>query len=193
MFDLLVREEAGAVPVPLPGRVMVFAGADGLYSKDQAGTVKKFEGRPGVNASGCELAALAYLPADQALGNSAWTAANLAAASINKGGAFDTAQKKFIVPQGLAGLFAVSYLVTYNASSLSNVDSYIRKNGVYGFGGTRFTPWASGWGAVGGARIMALNAGDSLDLMLYLTGNSGRACMGDSMTYMSVHRIGDAE
>ncbi len=48
MFDLLMRDEGGAgVPVPLPGRGMVYLGADGLlYTKGHDGTVNALPAGP---------------------------------------------------------------------------------------------------------------------------------------------------
>ncbi len=48
MFDILMRDEAGAgVPVPLPGRGMVYLGLDGLmYTKREDGTVMALPSGP---------------------------------------------------------------------------------------------------------------------------------------------------
>lgn len=54
MFDLMVRQGAtlDAVPVPLPGRVILFAGPGGVpMVRDSAGKVSAFQGAPGLGAS----------------------------------------------------------------------------------------------------------------------------------------------
>lgn len=155
MFDLLVRDDAAAVPVPLPGRVMVFAGADGLYSKDQAGAVRKFEGQDGQGWA--DTAALGvYMTQSQSVQSGVQSRVIMEGVAFNRGFSAPVSGSGVVVD--LSGLYLADWGVSANDSNLSGLSVRLKVNGADA-ADSSYGAVLGGWARCVGSRLVLLNAG----------------------------------
>lgn len=194
MFDLEVKDASGAgVPVPLLGRVIVFAGPDGLCVRQPDGSVSDYRGPVGVAGAVIVEHAFSASPSTEpSMGGGVYTKVQLDVATINRGGGFSVANKNYVVPAGAGGLWQVQFITTLNAVSLTNYDARVRANGVDVIAGTRCGILMGVHAGSAGAALLELQAGDVLELFTWGTASSSLRTLKGANTIFSGFRLGDA-